>query len=69
MNKQLEAYARKTLKEDLAKCTEDQQIIFKRLYFPENLKTPINDVVDRMPIDRLSWAMEQVERTLGKNND
>jgi len=58
MNKQLEAYAREQLKIGLAKCTEGQQLIFKRMYFPENLKMPINNVIDRMPVDRLSWATE-----------
>lgn len=78
MNEQLQKFARKTLKDGLAKCTEDQQVLFKRMYIPwafgiinenrkltdEELATQINDVVDKMPDDKLDWAMQQVQRTL-----
>lgn len=34
----------------------------------EELNTPINDVVDKMPEDKLDWAMQQVQRTINKGN-
>lgn len=67
MNKQIEEFARNTLKEGLARCTEEQQLVFKRMYSHKNLELPINDVVDGTETERLDWAMEQVQRTLDKN--
>ena len=66
MNNQLQGYARTSLKEGLSKCTEGQQMMFKRMYANGNLSAGINDVVDNMPDDKLDWAMQQVERTLSK---
>ena len=68
MNNQLKDYARKALKEDLDKCTEEQQIIFKCIYSRHgNLGASINDVIDLMQEENLDWAMQQVKRTLEKN--
>jgi hypothetical protein len=67
MNKKLQDYARKELKEGLAKLPEANQQIFKRMYSPKNLEKPINDVVDSMLPNQLSWAMEQVDSTIEKN--
>lgn len=64
MNNQLSAYARDTLKQGLAKCTEKQVLRFKRMYSHGDLKKQINDVVDSMPDEKLDWAMQQVQRTL-----
>lgn len=64
MNNQLLVYARKTLKQGLAKCTEKQVLMFKRIYSHGDLKKQINDVVDSMPDEKLDWAMQQVQRTL-----
>ena len=66
MNKQLQDFARATLKEGLAKCTEAQQLTFMRMYAREHLEWPINDVVDLMKDDKLDWAMQQVQNTLSK---
>jgi predicted nucleotidyltransferase len=67
MNDQLRTYARDTPKEGLAKCTEGEQHLFKRMYAHANLELPIDEVVDQMEDDKLDWAMGQVERTLKKN--
>ena len=67
MNDQLQHYARETLKENLAKCTDAQQLLFKRMYSFKNLKLPIADVVDNIEVKGLDWAMQQVQRTLDKN--
>lgn len=64
MNEQLEAFARKTLKEELSKCTELEVILFKAMYSHRDRDKPINQVVDDMPTDKLDWAMQQVENTL-----
>lgn len=66
MNGQLENYARQTLKEGLANCTQEQQLLFKRMYSFKDLDCPINNVVDLVSEEQLDWAMQQVERTLQK---
>ncbi len=62
--------ARKSIKESLAECSDDQQLMFKYLYAPPNgyfINMPIGDVVDKMDSDRLGWALEQVVATIAKN--
>lgn len=66
MNKTLSAFARQQLKENLAKCTDAQNHLFKQMYSHNDLNKPINDVVDAMPDDKLDWSMQQVEQTLTK---
>ncbi|OEU68436.1 MAG: hypothetical protein BBJ57_02405 [Desulfobacterales bacterium PC51MH44] len=66
MNEQLQKYARDTLKVGLAKLPEGHQMIFKRMYSHNNLELPMNDVVDSIECEKLDWAMEQVQRSLGK---
>lgn len=75
MHHKLETLARQMLKDGLAKCDEKQQELFKLMYARAGGKrsvdqakaVPINDVVDEMPEDKLSWALTQVERTVDKN--
>lgn len=64
MNKQMEDFARNTLKKGLSNCTDFQQLMFKKMYSFDNLELPMNDVVDNMEIKKLDWAMQQVKRTL-----
>uniref|UniRef100_A0A6M3KC17 Uncharacterized protein n=1 Tax=viral metagenome TaxID=1070528 RepID=A0A6M3KC17_9ZZZZ len=66
MNKELQAFARSTLKDGLAQCNKGQQLLFKRMYFHKNLEADINDIVDAIPEDKLDWAMQQVQRSLPK---
>jgi len=66
MNNKLQDFARDDLKEGLAQCTEEEQHFFKRMYSPDDLELPIDDVVDSLPDEKLDWAMQQVERTLAK---
>ena len=68
MNKQLSEYARETIKAGLAKLPESNQLIFKRMYSPDDLGAEINSVVDSMPNDRLDHAVTQVQRTLDKGS-
>lgn len=64
MNDQLEDYARETLKEDLALCTDAQLLMFNRMYSHKNLDASIDEVVSNMDADKLDRAMQQVQRTL-----
>ncbi len=69
MNKQLEDFARETLKEGLAKLPEGDHKRFRLMYSHKNLELPIPDVVDRMPVDKLDWAMQQVQRSIDMRED
>ena len=54
MNNELQTFARDNLKKkDLAQCTDEQQLFFKRMYSHKNLKADINNIVDNMPEDKL----------------
>jgi hypothetical protein len=64
MNEQLQTYARRKLKEGLSQCSDEEQLLFKRMYAGGNLDLPINDVVDSMEAEKLDWAMEQVQGNL-----
>lgn len=64
MNQQFQKFARDTLKAGLAQLPEHNREIFKRMYSHKDLKANINDVVDKIPEDKLDWAMQQVDRSL-----
>ena len=67
MNAELSTYARTFLKENIAKCTEGEIHVFKMMYSPTNPGLDIDKVVDKMPDEKLDWAMSQVKNTM-KNN-
>ena len=67
-NDTIKQFAKTQLKELLSKCTEGQQLMFKRMYCHENLESSIEDAVDQMPDGKIDWAMTQIERTIEKNN-
>ena len=66
MNKQLQEFARSTLRGGVIQLPEDYQLMFKRMYSPKNINIPIGDVVETMSEEKLDWAMQQVERSLLK---
>lgn len=66
MNDKLRDFAKQELKNGLSQCTTAEVLLFKRMYSHKNLNANIGDVVDNMPDDKLSWAMDQVDRTLKK---
>lgn len=73
MNKELERFARNTLKTNLAMLKESNHRIFKLMYARDDGKSveaaeamDINDVVDIMDAKKLDWAMTQVENSLAK---
>ncbi len=63
----IKTLGRDILKDLLSQCTEDQQMLFKRMYSHDNLERDINDAVDQMPDDKVNWAISQCERTVYNN--
>ena len=74
MNKTLEASARNYLRTELSRLAASQQMIFKLMYGRLNEKRPyeaakalsIETVVAEVPVDKLNWAMIQVENSVKK---
>ncbi len=66
MNSTLQKFARNYIKEALAQLPVTHSSLFKRMYSHKDLELPINTVVDRIPEQKLDWAMEQVRRSLEK---
>lgn len=75
MNPALSKFARDTIKDGLAKLTDGQRHMFGLMYVTRTGKhgetfdqwATIDEVVDRMPDEKLDWAMRQVENTIKKN--
>lgn len=66
MNDKLALLSRQLIKEGLKQLPEKCHALFKRMYGNSNLN--IDDVVDSMPVSKLSRAMDQVNATLEKFN-
>ena len=66
MNALLKNAAKTILKNLLVQCTDDQQMMFKRMYCHKNLELSINEAVDQMKDDKIDWAITQTERTVEK---
>ena len=56
--KNAQKQAREHIKELLGQCTEKQRDLFNRIY-------PMG--IDKMPDDKIDWAISQCERTIKKN--
>lgn len=80
MNAILQKFARDWLKSKLKECSPAQTHIFKRMYVIRNghgakieidaaNSATIEEVVDKMPSEKLDWAMQQIERTIEKNEE
>lgn len=69
LNQEIQDFARQKLKTGLAELPDGWQLKFKRMYAGGKLNREINDVVDSMPQDKLSRAMEQVEASIRKINE
>lgn len=67
MNTSTEIWVRGEIKKQLALCTDGQQTMFKRMYAHNDLDQSISTIVDNMPVEKLEWALSQVERTLEKS--
>lgn len=66
MEASIEAFAREQLIEGLSFCNEAQVNLFKRMYSHKYPEADIETVVANMPVDKLDWALHQVNRTLEK---
>jgi len=66
MNHYLEGYARSWLIEKIGYLTEEQKLVFNKMYSPENSERSIIDTIKNMSSDKLDWAMTQIENTLRK---
>jgi len=52
------------IKKGLEKLDKGCHSLFKRMYSHDNLERDINEVVDRIPDNKLDNALSQVERTI-----
>ncbi len=66
MNKELENVAKNMLKTKLACCTDKQQLMFKRMYSPNNVDLEINKVIDNLHPEKIDLALTQANNTLEK---
>lgn len=58
--------AQDILKGLLSQCSEEEQMMFKKMYSHQNLELPINDVVNNMDPSKMDWAITQCETTINK---
>jgi len=64
MNETIIVFARDNIKKNIAICSNSAKLLFKRMYSHNNLEMELNDVVDNMSEQSLSWAMTQLQNTL-----
>ncbi len=62
-----EEVVRSEIRVGLAKCTEPQRMLFKRIYANGDLELSIEDIVKKVKGAKLNHALDQVNRTLIKN--
>lgn len=68
MNATIKTLITDKLKELLALCTAEQQLLFKKLYGHKKLNANIDTIVDEMDETKMDYAMTQIERTLNSKN-
>jgi len=72
-NKQLQDFARKTLKDNLKRLTEQQQNGFKWIYggctYDEAKQKNINDVVDKLDPEKIDGALQKVQHHLDRHHE
>ena len=74
MNQAVIDFMRSEIKQGLKQLPEDWQLLFKRMYSYPNgnlsvlpdLEKPIDKVVDDMPVEKLDWALSQVQKSIAK---
>ena len=59
---------RQTIKDLLKQLLPKHILFFKRLYANGNLDMDINDVIDKIPKDKLNSAIRQCQSTLDDKN-
>lgn len=67
-NKTLISEARKLLLQTLLKLEQKHRDFFLRMYFHQNKPTTIEEAVEKLPVDKIDWAISQAESTLKKIN-
>ena len=67
-NETLKSAAKKILIDLLIQCTEGQQRMFKRMYYPSGLDKSIEEAVEQMDSTKIDWAISQTERSIEKNS-
>lgn len=68
MNELLKDSAKKILKELLLQCSHAEQLMFKRMYCSNHLEYSIDQAINQMDANRMDMALNQVQRTVNKNN-
>ena len=76
MNQMLIEFAQSYLRENIVRLPEGSQRVFKQMYgrnygkrtLEDAMLMPIFDVINEIPTDSLDWAMQQVKRSLDRNN-
>ena len=63
-NKTVVDFMRGEIKEALSRLPERSHSIFNRMYSPDDIGKDINSVVDDMDVDKLDWALTQVQRSV-----
>lgn len=63
-NQTLIKIAKEKLKKLASELSEEEKLIFKKMYSHENLDLSINSAIDQMDSDKIDWAMTQVENTI-----
>ena len=66
MNDQIQQFARTTLLDGLLCLPEGYQMTFRRMYSHNDMAAPLASIVQRMPVEKLDWAMQQVQRSINK---
>lgn len=66
MNKSVEEFYRTEIKNGLHKLKDEAQDIFKRMYAHTHPTLTIDEVVDKLQVEHLDWALTQVHNTLKK---
>lgn len=60
-------YRLSTLKRLFLETTEKQQQLFKRMYSHKDLTADIETIINKMPDNKIDWAIQQCERTVEMN--
>ena len=68
MNNELQKFARSQILNGLMRLKPECHTLFKRMYSNKNLEADLETVVSRIPEDRLDCAMQQVIRSLEKED-
>lgn len=66
MNNTLREYAKSEIISGLEKLPESWVKKFKMMYSHNDLDASISDIIDKMPDEKLDWAMQQIYNSINK---